>query len=91
VDLSIFSLEGKVAIVTGATGGLGMGICEGLAGAGADIAGVDVSDDFSKTKKIVEDAGRKFLGVQADLGKMESINQIVDQVKSHFGCRYHSP
>ena len=47
-----FSLEGKVAIVTGATRGLGQGIAIGLTGAGADIVCVGRSDD-SETRQQV--------------------------------------
>ncbi len=85
MDLSQFSLEGKIAIVTGATSGLGQGIAVALAEAGADIAGVGSSGDFAEVQRAVEKAGRRFLGIQADLLKMEAIGQIVSQTRSHFG------
>ena len=51
--LSRFSLEGKVAIVTGASRGLGQGIAVGLASAGADIVGVG-SGDMPETEKLIK-------------------------------------
>ena len=50
--LEKFKLDGKVAIVTGATRGLGQGIALGLAEAGADIVCVGRSDDADTKKKI---------------------------------------
>lgn len=85
MDLSMFSLEGKVAIVTGATTGLGQAISVGLATAGADVAGVDVSDRFDETNKKVEAAGGRFLGIQADLMEMANIPKVVKQARDHFG------
>jgi 2-deoxy-D-gluconate 3-dehydrogenase len=81
----MFSLEGKVAIVTGATTGLGQGIAIGLAEAGADIAAVGSSGKFADTQAGVEKAGRKFLGIQADLSQMGSIDRIVSETKSKCG------
>jgi 2-deoxy-D-gluconate 3-dehydrogenase len=51
--LDAFNLTGKVAIVTGARTGLGQGIAFGLAEAGADIVGVDVSN-LGETQKGLE-------------------------------------
>ena len=56
--LDIFKLDGKVAIITGASRGLGQGIVVGLAKAGADIVGVGQSD-MSETRKLVESIGKK--------------------------------
>ena len=56
--LDMFKLDGKVAIVTGASRGLGQGIIVGLAKAGADIVGVGQSD-MSETRKLVESIGKK--------------------------------
>jgi 2-deoxy-D-gluconate 3-dehydrogenase len=64
--LDQFNLSGKIAIVTGCSGGLGQGMACGLAEAGADVAGVDYVD-FSETKEKIEGMGRKFLGIKADL------------------------
>lgn len=82
--LDMFSLEGKVAIVTGARTGLGQGIAVGLAKAGADIVGVG-DKPMEETKEIVESLGRKFLYIKADLIKQDSINTIVERTVEIFG------
>ena len=82
--LSKFSLEGKVAIVTGASRGLGQGIAVGLASAGADIVGVG-SGDMPETARLVEEQGRKFHAIKANLISQEPINQIIEETKRVFG------
>jgi 2-dehydro-3-deoxy-D-gluconate 5-dehydrogenase len=79
-----FSLKGKVAIVTGASTGLGQGMSYALADAGADIAGVDYVD-MPETKKEVESKGRKFISIVANLMTIEPIQGIVDQTIKTFG------
>jgi len=86
MTLNLFNLENKTAIVTGATSGLGEAIAVALAGAGADIAGVGSSGRFDTIRTAVEKAGRRFLGITADLLKMEAISQIVNHTREHFGC-----
>jgi 2-deoxy-D-gluconate 3-dehydrogenase len=82
--LDLFSLEGKVAIVTGARTGLGQGIAIGLAKAGADIVGVG-HRPMEETKEIIESMGRKFLYIEADLAKQDLIDFIVDKTVETFG------
>ncbi|WP_113671071.1 2-dehydro-3-deoxy-D-gluconate 5-dehydrogenase KduD [Vallitalea guaymasensis] len=79
-----FTLEGKVAIVTGCSTGLGQGMTLGLAEAGADIVGVDYVD-APETQEKVEALGRKYLGVKANLLTTEPIQGIVDQTVEKFG------
>ncbi len=64
--LNKFSLKGKVAIVTGASTGLGQGMAIGLADAGADVVGVDYVSS-AETKQKIESLGRKYVEVQANL------------------------
>lgn len=82
--LDMFSLEGKVAIVTGARTGLGQGIAVGLAKAGADIVGVG-DKPMEETKAMVESIGRKFLYIKADLIKQDEKNNIVQKTLDAFG------
>ena len=79
-----FDLSGKIAIVTGASSGLGVGIAEALALAGADVACV-ARHECIQAKEKIQNAGRRFLGIQADLGNMEAITQIVSDVLKAFG------
>lgn len=82
--LDMFSLKGKTAIVTGANTGLGQGMCVALAEAGADIAGV-ARRDCDETKKLVEEAGARFLQVKADLSSIEPIDEIIKSAVEEFG------
>ena len=82
--LDKFSLSGKVAIVTGASTGLGQGMSLALAEAGADIVGVDYVE-MPETKEKVEALGRKFLGITANLMSLEPVQMIVDKAVETFG------
>ena len=82
--LDAFKLTGKVAIVTGCRTGLGQGMALGLAEAGADIVGIDLNN-LGETEKGVQDAGRKFLGIEADLSKIGVIADIIDRAMKEFG------
>jgi 2-dehydro-3-deoxy-D-gluconate 5-dehydrogenase len=84
VILDKFSLEGKVAIVTGASTGLGQGISNALAQAGADIVGVDYVE-MPETAQQIEALGRKFIGITANLMSIEPIQGIVDKAVAQFG------
>lgn len=84
--LDKFNLEGKVAIVTGCSrpSGLGFGMAEGLAEAGADIVGVGPSD-MSATKKQIESIGRSFLEINANLKSTDEVENIVSTSLNRFG------
>lgn len=62
-----FSLEGKVAVVTGSGRGLGKGIAVALAAAGADIIGVVNTSRSTETQEAVEASGRSYYELQEDL------------------------
>jgi len=81
--LDDFKLTGKIAIVTGSRTGLGQGMAFGLAEAGADIVGVDLNN-LGETRKGVEERGRKFLGIEADLSNIKVIESIMNQTLKEF-------
>jgi 2-deoxy-D-gluconate 3-dehydrogenase len=82
--LEKFKLDGKVAIVTGASTGLGQGMANALAEAGAEIVGVDYVA-MPETQAQIEKLGRKFLGVVANLMTIEPVPGIIDQAVKMFG------
>jgi 2-deoxy-D-gluconate 3-dehydrogenase len=82
--LDKFKLDGKVAIVTGASTGLGQGMAIALAEAGADIVGVDYVP-CTETKQKIESIGRRFLEIQANLMTIEPINMIIEKTIQEFG------
>jgi 2-deoxy-D-gluconate 3-dehydrogenase len=82
--MKLFDLSGMVAIVTGASTGLGKGISLGLAEAGADIVLVDYVSS-SGTAEEVKELGRKAITIEEDLAKIETIQYIVDTTTRTFG------
>ena len=81
---SLFSLDGKVAIVTGANTGLGQGMAVALANAGADIALVGRSEP-AETEARVRTAGRKAHIIMADLGSLDPIDRIISETRDALG------
>lgn len=85
MELSRFSLEGKVALVTGGSRGIGRATAIGLARAGADIVVVSRTlPDLEKVADEVRSLGRKSLAVAAHIGRMEQINSLVEKVVVEF-------
>jgi NAD(P)-dependent dehydrogenase (short-subunit alcohol dehydrogenase family) len=83
---SLFDLTDRVAVVTGAGGGLGTAICEGLAQYGADVALVDVADDaLAASSAGVERAGRRALAINADMSEEQTVKETFARVDEAFG------
>lgn len=82
--LDSFGLKGKTAIVTGSSSGIGEAICEALAQAGANVAGVARRPSIAAKQKVEKCKGR-FLEIQADLSNLDSIDLIMKKVLDEFG------
>ncbi|MBM3174454.1 MAG: glucose 1-dehydrogenase [Chloroflexi bacterium] len=86
VNLSRFSLEGKVALVTGASRGIGRATALGFADAGADVVIASRRQpDLEKVAEEIRAKGRKALPVAAHIGKIEEIRSLVDTAVAKFG------
>jgi NAD(P)-dependent dehydrogenase (short-subunit alcohol dehydrogenase family) len=84
--LDRFRLDDKVAIVTGASSGLGVAFATALAEAGADVVlAARRADRLEETRALVQERGRRALCVAADVARPEDAQAIVDAAMSEFG------
>ena len=78
--------QARVAVVTGAGGGIGLAICKELAQAGCDIVVTDVrAEALEPAAKIVEECGRQSLSLVADVCVAEQVDALVNTVLERFG------
>lgn len=78
-----FRVDGKLALVTGSSRGIGMAIAIALAESGADIIGVSSKMEAgSEVEKAVQKAGRKFYAYQCDLTDRNSLYSFIEKVKA---------
>ena len=82
----LFVLKGKVAVVTGGNGGIGLGMARGLADAGADIAVVGRNEQKSKAA-VAELASRgvRAISVATDVTDKDAVSRMVERVKGELG------
>lgn len=84
--MNLFDLSGKVAVVTGASSGIGAEAARAYAQAGADVA--LLARRLDKLKDVaaeIEKSGRRALAVQCDVTQEEAVKKAVDEVISYFG------
>jgi 2-deoxy-D-gluconate 3-dehydrogenase len=83
--MKLFDLSGRVAVITGGNGGIGLGMAKGMATAGATIvvAGRDAAKNSAAVKEL-KDAGAEASAIPVDVLKEESCRALIDQtVKAH--------
>ncbi|HYB20885.1 MAG TPA: SDR family oxidoreductase, partial [Thermodesulfobacteriota bacterium] len=85
---SLFSLKGKVAIITGASRGIGRAISRGFAEAGADLVVSSRNKRPPELEKVAEEVrslGRKALAIPAHVGKRADVENLVRKTLQEFG------
>jgi NAD(P)-dependent dehydrogenase (short-subunit alcohol dehydrogenase family) len=82
----LYRLDDRVAIVTGASSGLGVAFARALAEAGADVVlGARRAERLTETAALVERVGRAALSVQTDVASPEQCNRLVAKAIERFG------
>ena len=89
VDYSSFGLLDKIAVVTGASQGIGRAIALGLAQAGAHLVLAKFPekrhDEITAVKAEIEALGRKAVIVQTDVAEVDQVRALMDKTKETFG------
>ncbi|MFC2047644.1 SDR family NAD(P)-dependent oxidoreductase [Chloroflexota bacterium] len=88
MDSSLFSLYGKIAVVTGGKHGIGKAIALALAQAGADVVVCSRVIEDGKLKAVADEIkmlGRRSLAVQTDITRRADVDNLIQKVLDEFG------
>jgi NAD(P)-dependent dehydrogenase (short-subunit alcohol dehydrogenase family) len=86
LEKNLFNLEGKTALVTGASSGLGRGFAQTLAEAGAHVViAARNLERLSDTEAMIKKSGAKTLKIIADMSVPADVNRMIDETISKFG------
>ncbi len=85
MNMSDFSVKGKLAVVTGGNRGLGQGMAVVMAKAGADVVSIQRGDTCPETAAQVEALGQKCYAISCDLATLESAESLVAEIEEKFG------
>jgi NAD(P)-dependent dehydrogenase (short-subunit alcohol dehydrogenase family) len=85
-ELARFRLDGRVAVVSGGTGGIGRRTCLALAGAGARVAVLGRSaEQATDLARSIEELGSQALLISVDVTRREGADRAIDEAVSDFG------
>ena len=85
-ELQRFRLDGRVAVVAGGSGGVGVRTCAALAGVGAKVSIIGRSEErLAEARKAVEDVGGEALVIAGDMTQKEAADDAVQQTLDAFG------
>lgn len=85
ITRNLFNLDGKVAIVTGGSRGIGKAICLGLSTFGASVAVTGVSPENQRTVQEITNRGRKAIFIPCDVSIPENSRRAVAKTVETFG------
>ena len=77
-------LDGKVALVTGGTRGIGKGICQKFAEEGATVVFTYLSSD-DKAKALQSELGENCLAIKSDAAQLEQAEELINQIVEKYG------
>src|ERR1700710_2964514 len=84
--MDMFRLDGKVAVVTGASSGLGVAFAQACAQAGADVVlAARRLEKLGETAELVKTEGRRVLAVRTDVTDPDQCQSMVDAAMGEFG------
>lgn len=84
-SLDLFSLKGRVALITGGNSGLGQAFALALAKAGADVFVPSIADDDGTTRRLIEAEGRRYEFLEIDITAPGAPDKVVSEARSRLG------